>query len=623
MVYQLRRAVAHEALRQGAEALPVVDPPFVRVYVDPLLVWGPDLPTAVPLDSARREIALAVHNAGGAACRLDDVRVDVAWLTAVWEPGEIAPDGRAMSIQLRLQPGGLIAGEPATARPGQHITTITVTAGSQRLVRTLSLDVADAPIAWFDDAVVRFSGIWPERQVKLSAAKPGGLSYRGHQVAAFNSGSVALYPAEYRLEGHGGMDQAWVEVEGLPPVALPVPGRWFLPGPSGTTVLRNVGTRPLDGRLVPGSPWLAVTPETVALQPGEAVTLSVECRDDGSHFDECQGDIALRSQFGDTILAHLKVERDFAIPGPRPHLIETGGTAAAAATISNIGDAPLTIRPPGADHAITVAPGTSTALPITLGPPHTRTARHLRSALAAETNAALPAWRYFAIPFLVDVVSAELITTAIDFGDLRYQKQLTIRIKVKHSDNARSRLSLAIPPEYSGALRLTGDLLTLHNKQPRPIWIDTDLEVRDDALGGFVLGMVHITGRCLVPKLEVSMAAALSLIPGEQTTLPITITDAGGGLDLRTVTSDQPWIRIERKGDKLRARVVTTIRDRGVIMAAISFISNDFVNPEQIHTLSVQLRPTFRMRVQDVLDWCLDNTWGRLLRVFRPKSYRR
>jgi hypothetical protein len=371
------------------------------------------------------------------------------------------------------------------------------------------------------------------------------------------------------------------------------------------------------------------------LQPGEAITVNVECRDDGSHFDECQGDVALRSQFGDKILAHLKVERDFAIPGPRPHLIEsplqfppvaTGGTAAAAATISNIGDAPLEIRAPGADPtaaAITVAPGTLAALPITLGPPHTRTARHLRSALAAETNAALPAWRYFAIPVALDVVSAELITTAIDFGDLRYQKQLTIRVKVKHSDNARSRLSLAIPPEYSGALRLTGDLLTLHNKQPRPIWIDTDLEVRDDALGGFLLGAVHITGRCLVPKLEVTMDAALSLIPGEAATLPITITDAGGGLDLRTVTSDQPWVRIERKGEQLRARVVTTVRDRGVIMAAISFISNDFINPEQIHTLSVQLRPTFRMRVQDVLDWCLDNTWGRLRRVFRSKSYRR
>lgn len=387
------------------------------------------------------------------------------------------------------------------------------------------------------------------------------------------------------------------------------------------------------------------------------------------------GQHALRAQFGDTILAHLKVEREFTIPGPRPHLTEaplqfppvfTGGITRADATISNRGDAPLKIRAPGAGHAappgtvasgaghaaaqaaaappgpghtappgtappgpdsappaITVAPGTSAALPITLGPPHTRTARQFRSALAAETNAALPAWRYFAIPFVVDVVSAELITTAIDFNDLRYQQQSTIRIKVKHSNNARSKLSLAIPAEYAGALRLTGDLLTLHNKQPRPIRIDTDMEVRDDALGGFVLGTVHITGRCLVPKLEVSMDAALSLIPGQQATLPITITDAGGGLDLRKVTSDQPWVRIERKGESLRARVVTTIRDRGTKVAAITFISNDFVNPEQIRTLSVQLRPTLRMRVQDVVDWCVDNTWGRVHRVFRSKSHRR
>jgi hypothetical protein len=69
--------------------------------------------------------------------------------------------------------------------------------------------------------------------------------------------------------------------------------------------------------------------------------------------------------------------------------------------------------------------------------------------------------------------------------------------------------------------------------------------------------------------------------------------------------------------------VVTTIRDRGVIMAAIIFISNDFVNPEQIHTLSVQLRPTFRMRLNDLLGWCVDNTWGRVRRLFRSKSYRR
>lgn len=310
MVYQLRRAVPHEALRQGAEALPVVDPPFVRVYAQPLLVWGPDLPTAVPLDSALREIALVVHNAGGAACRLDAVSVDVPWLMPVWEPGEIAPDGRPVPIRLRLEPGALRAGEHAAADrlgghtpadgPGQqaaaltagrHTATITVAAGSQRLARTLALDVADAPIAWFDDEVVRFAGVWPERMVKITAANPGGLSYRGHQVAAFNIGSVALYPAEYRLEGHGGTDQAWVEVDGRPPAVLPVPGRWFLPGPSRPVVLRNVGTRPLDGRLVPAADWLSVTPETVALQPGEAITLNVECRDDGSHFDECRGNM--------------------------------------------------------------------------------------------------------------------------------------------------------------------------------------------------------------------------------------------------------------------------------------------------------------------------------------------
>ena len=580
--------------------------------------------------------------------------MDVPWLTPDWEPGQIAADGRAVLVQLRLEPGALGAGigaggpgphaagqngaeqhgaeqhgagQPTAHKPGEPTATITVDAGSQRLVRTVALIVPDAPIAWFDDDVVRFSGTWPQRQVKISAAKPGRLSYRGHEVAAFNSGSVPLYPAEYRLEGDGGADQAWVEVDGRPPVVLPVPGRWLLPGPSRTTVLRNVGTRPLDGRLVPGAPWLSITPETVALQPGEAVTLRVECRDDGTHFDESQGEIALRAQFGDTILARLRVERDFTIPGPRPHLataplqfppVFTGGTAAAEAAISNIGSEPLLI-----EEAVTVAPGSSTTWPLKLGRPHTLTPRRLQSVVAIETNAALPAWRYFAIPFVMDVVSAELVTTAIDFGDLRYQQQLTVRIKVNRSDRARSRLALDIPADLTGVLRLTGDLLTLHNKQPRPIRIDTDLEVRDEALSGFVLGKVHITGRCLVPKLEVTMDAAVALVPGEEATLPVTITDAGGGLDLRSVTSDQPWLRIHRKGENVRAHVLTTIRDRGKKVATIKFISNDFVNPEQIRTLSVQLRPTFRMRVQDVLDWCVDNTWGRVRRLITPSRKRR
>ncbi|HYF92040.1 MAG TPA: hypothetical protein VD969_07315 [Symbiobacteriaceae bacterium] len=371
------------------------------------------------------------------------------------------------------------------------------------------------------------------------------------------------------------------------------------------TVLTNAGPRPLSGRLAPTVPWLTVAPELVDLAPGEAAEITVRCEEDGTWFDETDGAIALQTLFAGTELTRLNVSRKLTADGPRPRFsvaavamppVIPGGTSTAPVVVTNKGNAALQMK------GITISPGQSRALEVKIGPPDTLRPGRLQGSITVRTNAVLPAWRTAHLHYDLDVVSAVLESTAFDYGTLRYREAKSCVIRVSRSDYRRSRLRVAIPPELAGVLRQSGDLLYLRNMRPNPVTVDTDLLVFDDALGGAPLGAIRVYGRCLVPRLEVRFPA-LTLIPGEEATAEIEAVDAGGGLELHRIASDQPWATVIRRHNKLTLHVVTERSDRGTKAATLEFVSNDFVNPVQRHTLQVRLSPTRAMRLHDLIMW--------------------
>lgn len=609
MVYQLARATEYEALRQGASAVPGLGAAAPVLYPAPYLVWGEGLPAVAALDGFTRELTLTVHNAGGAPCRIQAVKTGVAWLEPDWPDEPIAADGRPVAIRLRLRPKGLSAGD--------HHAQISVAAGwHQTLTHSLVLTVPDAPVAWFEEAAVTFAGEWPQRAVRVSATGAVRLLYEQHLIAEPRPEQVLrLYPGGYRFEGRQGT-VATVQVPGLAPLEVTVPGNWELPGLTLQTTVRNVGTRILSGRLISSVPWLSVAPDVVQLLPGAAADVLLTCQDDGRHWDSREGLIHLRSQLGEQMLTVLPVGRDLRLPGPRPVLglsvaalppVVAGGTSTGSMPVRNAGHRPLEVRREGETAILPIHPGDEEKIPLSLGPAFTLAPGPSSGVVRFRTNAALPAWKYLNIPYALDVVTASLQSRAIQLGEVRYQSTSRAQlIDVLRSDRRRSRLSIDLPPELQEAVRITGggDLITLRNMHKQPLVFDGEYDVRDLDLGGAVLGRLRLTGRCLVPRLAVEIPP-LRLVPGTGAQIAIRLRDAGGGLDMGKVTADQSWVRLTQRGLELWANVSTGRWDRGTRCATLNFPSNDFVEPVQEHLLTVQLTPTFWMRTLDALLWPL------------------
>jgi hypothetical protein len=629
LVYQLVRPQEHTALSRGALAAPEeLEAPAPALYLPPLLVWGAGLPERCTLGNHLREVLLWVHNAGGTSCRIDSCEVTGGWLGQPDLPDSLPPDGRPVSLRFPVKPAGHGAGE----RPA----TITLTASGaggfrQTLEHRVVLHVPEGAIPWFEAPGVHFGPGWPLRRVTLKATSTVHICYDEFLLNEPPEGKPwLLYPAEYRITGRPG---AKVTAEGAGPLPQTLvlnnqgQGRLTVHGPSTRVTLRNVGTRLLTAQVAPGAPWLRAEPDMVNLQPGAAMALNITCQDDGRHWGQEEGRVIIRPRFHQMVLAEVAVTRAFNVSGPRPVLTQesvvfphvfVGGETAATTRIRNGGDETLRIKPAGDSQDAKAPPGAEAEVSLTVGPPATRIPRRVQGEVLVQTNAELPAWRYLAVPYEVDVVDVKLATTEIDFGVVRYREQEKRPIRVNRSDGRRSRLAVTLPPELEGRVTIQGDAIVLRNARPEPLFIDQMLTLRDQSLNDAELGEIHITGQCLVPKLVVTVPA-VRLVPGEHTEVFVKLDDVGGGLDLEPVTADQDWAVIKRQyRDSLVMVVHTGRRDRGRKQTRLTFRSNDFVNPVQEHFLTVELAPTTRMRVEDVFLRMVDPLWRRLAPLLRP-----
>lgn len=613
MVYRLIRDTDHAALREAALPYPEVELPTPLLHPGPLVVWGAPAPGRLVLDNTLREVILSVHNAGAAAGRVIAVHSTAPWLHPHGPGGVLPPDGERVPVSLRLRPEGLRSGDyQATVR----LQVRFVGRKSQTLERRLQLSVPPGPLPWFDEPAVAFAGAWPRRQVRLKAERPTDIYYGEHHLTpTLDAHTYSLYPGEYRLVGAPDTEAA-VQLDSLLPRMLPVPCRWRVTGALARVKLRNLGSLPLQVRLATSAPWLYALPQEVALGPGEATEVILECCDDGRHWDDTAAELRLLDR-GDRCLATLPVSRKHVLSGPRPVVaaapmlelppVLAGGTSAGTLTIANAGDEPLAVHRPDEAAARQVAPGTSVAIPVSVGPPYTTNPERITGHFPFLTNAPLPYWQYLAQPFALETVAVSLETRRVDFGDVRYREHREAVLCVRRSDHRPGRLMLALPPELQGVIRLTGDMLFFRNLTPRPVSVDGDFTVSDETLGGVAIGMVHLTGRCLVPRLDVSIPA-LRLVPGDSATAQVVVRDAGGGLEIGTVTSDQPWAEVEQRDTEVWVRVATRRRERGTKAATLRFPSNDFFQPLQEHRLLVTLTPTLLMRLSDRLQ-----AWGRWL----------
>lgn len=612
MVYRLPRTLEHEALRQGAYPMPASVPLMPQLYPDPVLVWGADLPDGAELTNAFRGVELTVHNAGS-ACRLDGISSDAPWLLAPPAARDLPGDGRPVSLWLRFVPSRLA--------PGRHEAVITVSAswpgGGQRLTHRFVLTVPDGPIPWFEDLSLRFDGPWPRRQVAFVADGPVRVLYGEYLLHnAEPNASCPLYPAEYRLDASSG-GQVTVLVDRVPCPAS-VPGTLRVPGPVRQTRLRNLGARPFAGRLTGAAPWLRLPADTLEVAPGDAVTVAVECYDDGRHWPDVAGQITLRGQFQTEPAAVLFIERDCEVEGPRPVVAASrllfppttpGGTSTVSVGVRNEGRAPFSMKGEHGAPPVRIPPGGEGSVSFSVGPPRTEQAGKLRGELSVLTNGELPFWRFLTLPYECEVVGSTLESVSFDFGTVRYMDSRYQVVRAKRTDFRRSRLAVEVPDELQDVLCIQGgNLLYLRNIHPRPVKIDGEFPIRDEELG-VELGRIHVRGQCLVPRLEIVMERSLRLVPGQRAEIRIQMIDAGGGLEVEQIKSGQPWARIRRSGLSAIVRIETGVRDRGVKEAVLTFRSNDFVNPVQERTIQVVLAPTLTMRVLDIVAWCLGPVW--------------
>lgn len=627
MVYQLRQPLDHAKVREGALQVPSLESEAIEPVGQPYLVWGRGLRPGATLANGTRLVEWSFHNAGGAPCQLASLSTDVAWLQVERSATQIEPDGLPHRLLLRLLP---VSGLP----PGDHRAEVVLRfawpGGEQELRGSFTLHVPAAAIPWFEEAVLPFTGYYPQRWVSFHTEERLQLLYGAELIATCDSGRrLSLFPAEYRLEGRKG-SPAIVQTDGERPLPLEVPCTFRVPGPRLRTQLRNLGSQPLYGHWVSAVPWLVLDQEEVDLAPGAACTISVELQDDGRDWHQETGEIWLRSPASGEVLAVLRVQRDLTVPGARPLVtnlplqlpaIPAGSASAGPLAVTNLGDQPLEIQSEFAARAVTILPGESAEVPVAVGPPHTLQVRRIEGELALRTNGPLPYWRYLRVPYTLDVVGVSLVQSEIDFETVRYQEQRMKVLQIKRSDHRRGRYVIDFPPALQDLFRLSGDLLFMRNMTPSPLVVDEELAVKDEALGGVVIGQLRVKGHCLVPKLGV-IIPELSLTPGESCTVSVTIQDLGGGLDLKAVTSNQPWATVHHRGDWVSVTITTDRGDRGQKRATLTFASNDFVNPVQEHELLLLLVPTLRMRIGDLIWRVVGPIWrpiGRLISAIRSR----
>ena len=580
-------------------------PPLPALHRRPLAVWGVGMPESVELSNALRSLALRLHVAGGAAARIGKVDPGAVWLRARYPEQTLPPDGAPVVVALALH--------PAPLRSGTYRVTVSVPVrftggGRQTLQHSLRLTVPQGAVPWFDQAALSFAGEWPLRSVHIQAMDTVALLCGGETESPEAPGhTLRLYPGEYELAGPPGTF-AVAKMDDLD-LQWRLPTACRVPGPSQLVVLRNLGAERLVGRLATTVPWLRVAPEFIDLPPGQAASAVVECFDDGRHWQERTGSVELRQHRGDTVLASLPVERSLTMRGPQPVLLTTGvrfppvtpgATAAATVRLRNGGDRPLHIRTSTAGPAPVLAPGEAAAVPVQAGPPYTAQPGFASGELLLSTDGPLPFWRWLRVPFAVTVVAAVLETREIDFGDVPYKQTAQASLRVLRSDHGRSVLKLELPAELTGALHLAGEQLYLRNQQPRPLTIDAEFPVFLADLGGAPLGQLRVRGRCLIPRLELHLPT-LRLVPGRSATLAVSLRDAGGGLELYSVQSDQPWATVRRVGIHVDVQVETDRLQRGRLCAQLIFLSNDYAQPHQEHSLVVELTPTRWMRLADWL----------------------
>lgn len=194
------------------------------------------------------------------------------------------------------------------------------------------------------------------------------------------------------------------------------------------------------------------------------------------------------------------------------------------------------------------------------------------------------------------VVEAYLETTAVSFGAVRLRQVRVAPLRLRRSDGRRGRLWVEIPPDLQGVLRCAGHLLLLRHLQPQPLRIDQELPVYDRDLDDRPVGRVRVTAECLAPRLLVELPV-VKVVPEYTATANVRVRDAGGGLRLGRVTSDQPWLRVRQRGLQVALTVHSAPGERGRKYATLTFPSNDHVEPVQRHRLTVLLLPPWQRLV--------------------------